>query len=468
MAQAGGTPAAAPDNFYAEIAENERKARVSGLTTEQAQDFAVEQAQKVVEAETAASRLDQELAARPQMSSVEIGDRIQTAAKEIQQKLTAERAEKSGFSKITDAEARPEPNIPTAHIKEYIENAKKYLAKGTRAVLDHFVDDLSTTVTAGDGTTELAKIPLARAESVRKEIETAVRSKQLALTGANSGAKVSTTEAVHYLKKIKSLLVKSANEVHPDYVPALSQFRKLSRPLDLFNRDGALGDVVAQNTMSDEFKLLEGDVVGRVLKRVNAGSDALARLVKVNPDLMEAAKLYFNRELFATTKAPTAAKLQEFLQDNEKALRDLGLYDEFSTVEGAKRVIEGTVDAARKDAEDAAAVAEEVRSLHKSVSEVKTAAEEKISDFEARIIELDSLPADKVASKATTLAESLRKGNYISNDQYKELVDHIRVVQKQMGDTAHAKFVIKGLLIASALTGGGFYLERFVRPLVPF
>ena len=58
---------------------------------------------------------------------------------------------------------------------------------------------------------------------------------------------------------------------------------------------------------------------------------------------MEAAKLYFNRELFATTKAPTAAKLQEFLQDNENALRDLGLYDEFSTVEGAKKAIEGTI-----------------------------------------------------------------------------------------------------------------------------
>ena len=548
-----GAKAGVVDKFYAQVAEAERHAQEAGLTAEQAQDFAIEQQQKVVEAEAAAGKVDEELAARPQMTSVELGGKIQTAAKEIQKRLVAERAEKSGFNKITDAEARPEPNIPTQSIKDYIESTKKYLASGTRTVLDHFLGDLDTSITQGEKTIDIARVPLARAESVRKELDTAIRSKEITLTGANAGAKVSTTEALHYLRKIRSMLVKSAGDVHPDYLPALSKFRELSRPLDLFDRGGALGDVIAQDNLSDEFKLLQGDVVGRVLKRANAGSPVLARLVKENPQLMEAAKLYFNRELFATTKAPTAAKLQEFLQDNENALRQLGLYDEFSTVEGAKRSVEGTVAAARAEAEQAAATAKDAGLLQKTAeaetkrpagmlekatereraarealptrgetadaaaaraaeasdrlqaakveaekgaagqtkedaalvkeqakltkahddlvkgqTEEQALAAKKISDFEARIIEFDSLPADKVASKATTLAESLRKGNYISNDQYKELVDHIRVVQKQQGDTARARTTIKALLIASALAGGGFYLERFVRPLVPF
>ncbi len=465
-AQAGGTPAAAPDNFYAEIAENERKARVSGFTIEQAQDFAVEQAQKVVDAEAAANKIDKEFAARPQMSSNELAGMVQETAGEMETRLTNERTEKSGLGRVI-AEAGVEPTTPTQHIIDYVEDAKKYLASGTRAVLDHFLGDLSTTVTEGEKTTKLGAIPLARVESVRKELRSAIDTKSLSIDKAEI-PKSTMIEALHYLTKVEHMLVESATKVHPNYGPALNTFRELSRPLDLFDRGGALGDVTATHLRSDEFKLLRGDVVGRVLKRANAGSPVLARLVAENPELREAAKLYFNRELFATTKAPSAEDLTKFLAQNENALRDLGLYDEFSTVEGAKKAIEGTIRVAQAEAKDASAVAEEVRSLHKSVSGVKAAAEEKIRDFEARIIELDSLPADKVASKATTLAESLREGNYISNDQYKELIDHIRVVQKQQGDTARARTTIKALLIASALAGGGFYLERFVRPLVPF
>ena len=286
-----GAKAGVVDKFYAQVAEAERHAQEAGLTAEQAQDFAIEQQQKVVEAEAAAGKVDEKLAARPQMTSVErtqmtsveLGGEIQTAAKEIQTRLVAERAEKSGFNKITDAEARPEPNIPTQSIKDYIESTKKYLASGTRTVLDHFLGDLDTSITQGEKTIDIARVPLARAESVRKELDTAIRSKEITLTGANAGAKVSTTEALHYLRKIRSMLVKSAGDVHPDYLPALSKFRELSRPLDLFDRGGALGDVIAQDNLSDEFKLLQGDVVGRVLKRANAGSPVLARLVKENP-----------------------------------------------------------------------------------------------------------------------------------------------------------------------------------------
>jgi hypothetical protein len=338
------------------VRQAEREARDAGLDETEALGFASEQESKAVDAQNAADALDEEYRQRPGMNSTEFGDRIQKTAQAIQNKHIAIREQESGFGP-TIASASTTPDIGTAGIKSYIRSAQQNLSANTRAILDKYADDIDTVVGEDGKAKSVPSVNLAKAESLRKDIESAIQTREVTLLGGSG--KVNASEAVHYLRKIRSMLVAAAGQRYPQYIQALTKFRQLSRPLDLFQRTGALKDVVAQDLRSDEFKTLQADVVGRVVKRANAGSPALARLVSENPDLVNSARLYFNRELFGGERAPTAATLAKFLRENQGALDQLGLHDEFSTIQGARAAADRAISDAKQEAADAAAVADE-------------------------------------------------------------------------------------------------------------
>jgi hypothetical protein len=121
-----------------------------------------------------------------------------------------------------------------------------------------------------------------------------------------------------------------------EYKEALGKFATLSRPLDIMERQGALKRVLDVDPLSTAERLTEAQVVGEIINKSRAGNQTFSRLLESSPQLKESGRLYFTQNLFAKGDVPTEASLKTWLVNNERPLRQLGLYDEFKNIRVAK------------------------------------------------------------------------------------------------------------------------------------
>jgi hypothetical protein len=98
------------------------------------------------------------------------------------------------------------------------------------------------------------------------------------------------------------------------------------------------------------------EVVGQLLKASRGGEPVVEYMVARDPDLVNAAKYYFNRELFGSGRTPSVDQLGAFLRQNERPLRAFGLYNEFSTIRGARRAGQDAIETAEKALREARTV----------------------------------------------------------------------------------------------------------------
>lgn len=499
----------------------EKKAKDAGLNEVEATGFAADQQQKVVDAEKAADALDAEFKARPQMTAIEFGDKIQDAASKIEDESLQNRKEQSGLDEALNGSSE-QPDVSTKPVQDYIEKQQVHLSSTSRAILQKYLNDMDSIVKIGDDQKVVPAVSLRKVESLRKDLSTAINTRRVTLdTG-----KVNASEVVHHLRNIRSMLLDYAKREYPGYITALTKFRELSRPLDIFQREGALKDVVDQDFLSDDFTMLQANVVGHVLKRANAGSPVLAKLVAENPNLVDSARLYFNNELFGGTKEPTAAVLAKFLRDNQASLNQLGLYDEFSTLKGAREAGEEAIAHAKADAKESARAATEAKKskieaesdikapeqlrtralkreaeatkglktpedMAKSAAARRKAARVRleqaagrtktnigrqdisIGKSEAQQQQIEHLAADirdrvseltaegvspkESVAKAKALISDLRDAGYLDDKDYANAFEQIQSVKNHFGDTDRARRIVKRIVW---LTGIGLVIER--------
>jgi hypothetical protein len=236
-------------------------------------------------------------------------------------------------------------------------------------------------------------LTLKQAQSLKTYIDGVLNNKEFGKSAKESAVK-------YQFSKIKTLLLERMKEHNQDFVDALNKWRIMSRPLDIVERNGALKPVIARDPVSLEYKLSEAEVVGRVISKSNAGHIAFSRLLKEDPSIKEAARLYYVQELFGADTAPTQRTLNLFLKNNERSLSQLGLTEEFSSIVNARKAAQAALD----EATEAKAAAEAVS---RSATKAQVKAESKAAESKSLAKRSESRLADSL--KTTTSAEDLAK-----------------------------------------------------------
>jgi len=401
LAKVAETRAAVSERMRDSVRDAERHAEAAGLAKKDAADFAVSEQQKIVDADEAAQKLKAEHAANPTMSSEELGDKVQNAANEIYEKHANIRRKNAGFKEAIEKSGSA-PNVNTSSALAYINRILPDQGNNTTiAILRSIAEKLKTATKVAEGAEPefVEGVNLAKADSIRKDVSSAVRSKMMAMEGANPAPV--PAEAAHHLGEVYKRLLKSIGDESKPYMEAMQRYRELSRPLDVFERKGALKSVIADDSLSGDFAMGKSAVVVKLLNSAKQGQPAIQRLVSENPELKDSLRMYFSRELFGfdTAAAPSVGKMETFLKNNENALHQSGLWDEFSSMKRARESAEQAVSRAKENAKIAASAEKEASSAEKqALAEVEKT--RKLS-AEARAREEAIAPReqDKLAAK---------------------------------------------------------------------
>ncbi len=324
----------------------------AGHSVEQAKKLAALDEQKIVDAETAVSAMERDFLSRPQATPEQFGQSIRQTTKELHDKYTAAREEQSGYKAAIESSGDVERVHTSDIIKDIDTQMKGIRNPSLEATLNHVKGLLKTE--------DRNALTLRSTESLRKYLDSIIRSKTVPTA---NGPMAVDSEALHYVSGVKKQLMKEATESWQPYREALGRWRTLSRPLDIVERKGALRKVLDTDPVSTDYALTESQVVGQVLSQAKAGNPVFTRLISESPELRDAARLHFTRDLFGTEAVPNEARLRTWLKANEGSLKQLGLYDEFRDI----RVAKETASKAVADAKAARTMSlDEVRAAEKA------------------------------------------------------------------------------------------------------
>ena len=358
--------------------------RLAGDTAEQAAQRVAAAEQEVVRAQTAVDNMERRLVAMPNMSKEDFGRLIQPTTQKLFDDGQAVRKAKADFKGIIQ-QAGDEPIVQT---KAMFDSLDKQIQKTgnpiIRQVLRAIQNEIAVPSVSPSGVVSYASKPisLAKADSLKGYIDSIINSKQFGDTKLSK-------EILNQVRKTKTGLFDAirTSPAGQKYMDALSAFRTYSRPLDIVERNGALAKVIEKDPLSTEYKMKEAEIVGYVLNKAKAGNKVFERLIEVNPDIKDASRLYFVKDLFGKEVAPTEAVMRSWLKDNESVLRRTGLYDEFKNMTTARRtanqaVLEakGGVEAAKEEAKVAKGVATKTEQEATKASSLQKRAEKRLQE----------------------------------------------------------------------------------------
>lgn len=308
--------------------------------------------QSTAQAQQAVNALEQQLMSRPTITAEEFGAQLRDTVRKLQQSLVSARSEGSNLGQVI----RSAGDQPTVNTSGLVAQAKSLAEKTRNPQVLGMLSEIESLAKTG----ETAALTLQQADSLRKYLNKDILAKFFAQTGADK-------ETLKTLRALRGSLIESTPQA---YKEALGRFSALSRPLDIVERQGALKRVVDVDAMSTAEKLTEAQVVGEIINKAKAGNPVFTRLLETNPALKESGRLYFTQDLFAKGAVPTRESLRTWLKNNERPLRQLGLYDEFKDIriarETAQRAVEETKlaeTAAKKVAGEAGKEATAARKL---------------------------------------------------------------------------------------------------------
>jgi hypothetical protein len=279
---------------------------------------------------------------------------------------------------------------------------------------------------------------------------------------------------------------------------------KLSRPLDVIERNAKVRKLTALDPISTESKATDSEIVGAILGEANKGNRVFSTLLKEFPELKDSARMYFTKQLFGKDVAPSLSEFRTFLATNEAKLKQAGLYDEFKDLRSARETAERAVadakglvtDASNKatsakeieaalkqevgraerlvtkavsrvpSAEDIAArfaktpeqtpaqVQKKLQSMLSGTTKQREAAEEiaRRNDLLIRKLNNPTRPIKETVKEIGKFYDDLAKDNFITPQQYEKLYDDVKQVEKAYGESADAR---KELLKAFAKLGLG-------------
>jgi len=348
-------------------AESQRAAQMSNLAQ-----------QDVQRTQSALNTIEQQMASQPGMTADDIGRLLQNTTKTLQKDGLKARKEAAGYEAVFQA-AGDKPTVKTAGIKESVEKLERQTRNPTlQNVLAEIKSQLATDKTQA--------LSLRSTDSLKGYLDSVIAGKEMKYGKLDK-------EIVRTVQNIKNQLMMKAKTTHPDYAKSIDEFRRMSRPLDIVERNGALKKVIDEDPVSTAYRMTEAEVTGYIIRKANAGNPVFTRLLQVRPDLKDSARLYFTKDLFGKDVAPTAKSLESWVLSNERSLRQTGLYDEFNTLRNAQRSAQQSVD-------DAKGVAETFAQTAKT-AEQRLGAEQKLAGKATKRLE-DVL-------KTTETPESLAK-----------------------------------------------------------
>jgi hypothetical protein len=431
--------------------------------------------QDVQRTQAAVDAIEQRMAAQPGMTADEIGQLLQNTTKKLQKDGVKDRKDAAGYEKVFQ-EAGDAPTVNTSGIKSNIEKLEKQTRNPTlQNVLSEIKSQLLTGKTEG--------LSLRSTDSLKGYLDSVIAGKEMKYGKLDK-------EIVNSVKNIKNQLMMKAKTTHPDYKKSVDEFRKMSRPLDIVERNGALKKVIDEDPVSTAYRMTEAEVTGHVIRKANAGNPVFTRLLQVRPDLKDSARLYFTKDLFGKDVAPTAKSFESWLSTNERSLRQTGLYDEFNTLRNSQRSAQKAVDDAKGFAEvlektaktSAEKLKSEQRLAEKATSRLEdvlktaespeslakrlVAAEKEpskqaafvtrqqqqqalLSTFDDSILSINrTTKPDEVVSAVKATAKTLRNKNLISSAQFDDLMRDAEKLSTQADAQTKARKILAGVAVA--------------------
>ena len=488
------------------VADAEKAAREAGLNEAETISHVADVEGRVVQAEDAVQKLEQRLASGETITPEGFGDMIRDTAEKMRTKSVEALEKLAGFGKAISS-AGERPIVDTSNIIKRIDRIlKNERDESIINTLNTLKRQLTTTVR----NKEVAGLNIASTDSLRKAMDRILSTKTIQMANGVAGDAAS---AVHHVAELKNLLVNAAKKAHPPYGKALENFAKGSRPLDIVSRKGPLRAVLDVDALSQDFLRGSAEIAGRVIQRAKEGHPVFTRLVAENPEIVNGARAFFNRELFGGGRVPNADILRSFLQKNEGVLKQIGIFKEFETVASARASGQRALDiakaeltqakAAQKSAATATREAEraitgetnlrglassrvaqaekatvtpkeiaenrafraqeaEIRLAKEAIAptEAKATAETRADALKKDVEELETMSPEQIGSKAKSIASDLRDKKVISGEEYVNILQKIAMIEKAYGKSAAAKSTIKKLLYAAGGIGTGSYLAE--------
>ena len=360
----------------------EEQAKAAGATESQAKTYAVEQEQKVLEAKTAAEEIATAYTKDPpSMTKEKFGEMVQKAAADMEEKAEKAREEAAGFKEAMKS-APPGPVVRNDNVMKILDDIDASSAdRSVHAITNEVRNQFKTWRRTAEGEWEVADaggITVERADSLRKVLNTALRSRKMAVEGGSADA----SAAQHHIGKVLDALEDATGAAHPPYNAAVKAWRDNSRgALDEFLPKQALGNITKTQEFSGRFAMNEGRVVTEILSQSNAGAGALVVLAKQNPEIKAATEQYLDRQLlgFEGAKVPTAKSVTAFIDKNQSTLEKLDLIEKYTKMRD-------TLAGAGKNVESAKAAAE-IAKGEASQAENQRRALEKVADERRSILE---------------------------------------------------------------------------------
>ena len=325
------------------------------------------------------------------MNKEEFGKQLQVTTQQLFDEASKLRKKESKIKEVINA-AGNYLKVPTNNLQAMIDSQLKDIRNPALQGILEQTKNLA--VTFDKNGQPINALTVKSADSLKAYLDYVINAKQFKDTKLDK-------EIVNRVKEIRKQLVENLTTSYQPYRDAMSTFRTLSRPLDIVERNGALKRVIETDPISLDYKKAEAEVTGLIIAKANAGNKVFQRLLEKNAGIKDSARLYFTKELFGKEAAPTEAVMRTFLRNNERPLKQLGLYEDFRNLRVAKTTAQNAVDEAKDVQKVAVAGSKEAES------------KKKLAKAEAeRLTDLSQTASSRLADTlktGDTLEETLRK-----------------------------------------------------------
>jgi len=387
-------------------------AQEAGLNAQQAAGLVNDAEQGVLRANQAVDALEQKMLSLPTMNKEEFGKQLQVTTQQLFDEASKLRKKESKITEVINA-AGNYLKVPTNNLQAMIDSQLKDIRNPALQGILEQTKNLA--VTFDKNGQPINALTVKSADSLKAYLDYVINAKQFKDTKLDK-------EIVNRVKEIRKQLVKNLTTSYQPYRDAMSTFRTLSRPLDIVERNGALKRVIETDPISLDYKMAEAEVTGLIIAKANAGNKVFQRLLEKNAGIKDSARLYFTKELFGKEAAPTEAVMRTFLRNNERPLKQLGLYEDFRDLRVAKTTAQNAVNEAKDVQKVAVAGSKEAES--------KT----KLAEAEAkRLTDLSQTASSRLADTlktGDTLEETLRKSKSRAEPARVETAQRITAANK--------------------------------------
>ena len=363
----------------------------------------------------------QEQAAAERDSGVKSGQTFQEELlpkrKEVQETLRTD----SGLADIF--ENNKEKNIPANDVIALIDatmptTADEVLKTALRRAKDNLTDIKSGARKVGEGKRAEYFVTPELMDSVQRVMGDSASSGLIGMAG--TAQKTGGQRAAELLKVADAARGVIQKEI-PEYEVARQKYAQLAEAKDVYRKGNLFGDLTETEfgdlTEADiaagkkpKFTMAPKDAMEQIVALANSGKEGLAEAVQASPKLKDAAKAYFNDLIFGSpeTKAVTGETMVKKIADNEKALKDLGLYDEYSQMARERQLAENQIkliSEAQSDVLKTYTLASGQQQLEKGAVSKATEVAKRAGEEAAIVKEKAAAPQQTIKEKTAEIAK---------------------------------------------------------------